>query len=526
MPTTLICRTCGDMYDMPDHLEHAPCRSCGTENCRPQAEGEALDKLHRADRLRRAGEFAEAEVCYRHVLVDYDDEHAALWGKLLCQYGVEILHDPLTRKRHPVVHIPRMRPLQETADFAQACDLAPEDVRAQYEADAAYIDEAQAEIRRLADECPPYDVFLCHKTTHLDGQGYTEDYRRANKLYYILQAQGYRVFFAPEEMEGEAAGANYEAYIFHALHTAKAMLVICSDPDHLSATWVQSEWQRYLEQVDAKRGHLLPLLYGEMPVNKLPQPFRRRKLEGIRMGEAGSVENVIKMVQRYCGKTAVVKPEPESKIEPPETAPQPETVDVQQSNIHITTLSSSGNPEGWFRTRPIAGGCEIVAYMGSEAEVEVPSSIGGLPVISIGERAFSGNDCITCLVLPDSIKHIGRSAFGHCSALKNVRLPKELMAIPFRAFTCCRSLVSIEIPSGVTRIEESVFQECESLENVHLPQSLQSIGISAFYGCVNLHEIFIPESVTRIGTYAFAGCQNLKLSERIKLRFIANKIFG
>ena len=144
----LICSNCGRTYDLPAHLSHGPCIGCQTINCRPQAEGESLDKLQRATRLRLEGNHGEALKCYEHVLVDYDDEHSALWGKLLCQYGVEFVTDPKTGVRHATVHIPTSRPMQLHADFARACELAPEDVRAQYEADAAYVDEALAEINR------------------------------------------------------------------------------------------------------------------------------------------------------------------------------------------------------------------------------------------------------------------------------------------------------------------------------------------------------------------------------------------
>lgn len=123
-----------------------------------------------------------------------------------------------------------------------------------------------------------------------------------------------------------SAGANYEAHIFHALHTAQVMLVVCFDPANLAATWVQSEWQRYLELADAQQGHLVPLLYSDMPVSKLPQPFRRRKLEGIRMGE---MECLVETVARYCGKKEQPKPAPlpqqePPNPEPPKPEPQPE----------------------------------------------------------------------------------------------------------------------------------------------------------------------------------------------------------
>ena len=540
----ITCRTCLLEQPIPDDVELLTCPACGTRNSRPQAEGESLDKLNRANRLLHAGEFAEAEACFRHVLVDFDNEHEALWGKLRCQYGVEIVIDSVTKKRHPVVHIPRMRPMQETADFRQACEHAPEEVRRQYEEDAAYIDEAQAEIRRLAESCPPYDVFLCHKTTRLDGQGYTEDYKRANKLYFELKSRGYRVFFAPEVMEGVAAGANYEAHIFHALHTAKVMLVVCSDPANLAATWVQSEWQRYLELVDDGQGHLLPLLFGEMPASRLPQPFRSRKLEGIRMGEMGSLECLMEKVEEYCGKKeqAKVEPVPEppkptvwvcsvcgyitgEREAPPEKCPVCKLTgkfvlqgaeDTQPVEFHTHNVQPKPAPvvkyapEGDFEFEWMDGGVRITQYNGKGGKVAVPPSIDGQAVVEIGEEAFAYCEELTHIVIPKGVTSIGDNAFSNCENLTSITIPDGVTSIGALAFSDCESLTSISIPDGVTSIGNMAFFGCESLTSITIPNSVTSIGHGAFWYCRSLTSITIPDSVTSIGDCAFDHCSNLK----------------
>ena len=485
---TLICRDCGDVHDLPEGQEHRACPACGTINCRPQAEGEALERLQRATRLRLAGDYAMAEKCYNHVLMDYEEEHEALWGRCLCHYGVEAVNDGKTGGRHLLVHFPRRKPLQEQADFLQACELAPEWTARQYAQDAAYIDDAQAEIRRLAKHCPPYDVFICHKTTCLDSQAKTEDYNRAFLLYHRLDKLGYRVFFAPAEMEGVAAGADYEAAIYHALHTAKVMLLICSDPAYLASTWVQSEWKRYLELVDESDERcLLPLLYGGMPANKLPREFRLRRIEAVTMENFDAQENVLRVLRQFC-----------AKQEPVNAAP------VQQV-LYVPAVPQK--PE--YATRPAEGGCEITRYHGAGGDVSVPEQIGGQPVVALGSGAFDGCTRLTAAILPEGLRRIAEKAFFGCTALRSVQLPQSLTEIGNMAFSGCMALQSAEIPDQVQSLGHYAFYDCRALRSVRLPQGLTGLGVGVFHGCGSLTEIELPPTLTQIDRAAFGACKGL-----------------
>lgn len=49
----------------------------------------------------------------------------------------------------------------------------------------------------------------------------------------------------------------------------------------------------------------------------------------------------------------------------------------------------------------------------------IPSTLGGYPVVRIGEGAFSGLKNIKKIVLPDSFTDIGKEAFKDCSDLTN-----------------------------------------------------------------------------------------------------------
>ena len=174
----------------------------------------------------------------------------------------------------------------------------------------------------------------------------------------------------------------------------------------------------------------------------------------------------------------------------------------------------------------------ITYYIGTQSTPIIPSSIGGLPVTHIGERAFFGND-IKEVTIPDGVTHIAEEAFYNCQSLESVTLPKSLESMGtaiFRfcqnlktvtfsgadtspilgkyTFYACNSLESVNIPEGVTNIPEGMFAFCESLENITLPQNTESVYDYAFYGS-GLRSITLPESLDYIGDMAFAECSSL-----------------
>lgn len=292
---TMPCSCCGTLltFDEQNVLE---CPACGTPNARSLSTGPSLEMLQRAVTQRLACDFQEAESSYQQVLLHFPEEHEALWGRLLCRYGVEYVEDPASRRLLPTVHSVQRKPLQEQSDFVSACQFAPEPVAAQYQRDAVYIDAAQAEIRRLAETCPPYDVFICHKTTKPRSREKTEDFHRAYQLYHFLKEQKVRAFFAPESL-ATVVGANYEAGIYNALSTARFMLIICSQPEYITSPWVRSEWTRFLDMIDdgqAKR--LVPLIYDGFDPASIPQ-FRYRSLQGIDMSQITAPQTLLELVR-------------------------------------------------------------------------------------------------------------------------------------------------------------------------------------------------------------------------------------
>ena len=173
--------------------------------------------------------------------------------------------------------------------------------------------------------------------------------------------------------------------------------------------------------------------------------------------------------------------------------------------------------------------------------VTIPSTLGGNPVTSIGNYAFSGCSGLTSVMIPDRVTSIGSSAFSGCSGLTSVTIPNSVTSIGSSAFSGCSGLMSISVGSGnanyksvnglllskdgktlmqgvngdvvvpdsVTSIEASAFSGCTNLTSVTIPNSVTSIGSSAFNNCSGLTSVTIPDSVTNIGYAAFNGCSGL-----------------
>ena len=133
----------------------------------------------------------------------------------------------------------------------------------------------------------------------------------------------------------------------------------------------------------------------------------------------------------------------------------------------------------WTYTQQSDNTVKIVNYSASQyviavsptptGAVTIPSALGGKPVTSIGNSAFSGCSGLTSVTIPNSVTSIGSSAFSGCSGLTSVTIPNRVTYIGGSAFSGCSGLASVTIPKSVTSIGEGAFSGCSGLEEITLP---------------------------------------------------------
>ena len=89
----------------------------------------------------------------------------------------------------------------------------------------------------------------------------------------------------------------------------------------------------------------------------------------------------------------------------------------------------------------------------------------------IGSGAFTGNDHVINIILPESIHTIGDCAFDE-SRIESINLPKKMKSIGFSAFRNCYSLrfSDLHLPEGLTAIEAMSFEGGELLGTLHIPE--------------------------------------------------------
>ena len=135
---------------------------------------------------------------------------------------------------------------------------------------------------------------------------------------------------------------------------------------------------------------------------------------------------------------------------------------------------------------------------------------GILPgTLKIDPTAFSGNQTLLSVTLPDSLLSIGDFAFSDCTGLQRIRVPESAKDCGQQVFEGCSGLEEAILPDSWTVIPAGTFSGCNALHSVHIPASLRKIEKQAFRGCSALTSVTLPEQVRTIEDHAFAMCSAL-----------------
>lgn len=152
----------------------------------------------------------------------------------------------------------------------------------------------------------------------------------------------------------------------------------------------------------------------------------------------------------------------------------------------------------------------ITGYSGNALKISVPRVMAGMPVTTVGARAFSTLDYekVKQVVLPDSVIKVENEAFYECK-LPSVIFEGKLTSIGEKAFYACEGLTKIELGEGIEAVPYQAFARCTSLTSVVLSQTVTLIDENAFEGCTALRTVTLHSSLSTINDSAFVGCSSI-----------------
>lgn len=144
-------------------------------------------------------------------------------------------------------------------------------------------------------------------------------------------------------------------------------------------------------------------------------------------------------------------------------------------------------------------GNTLIGYTGNATKISIPEGI-----VDIAPCAFYGNDTISEVRFPRSLRLIGEDAFSHCSKLTVLHFADGLREIGAGAFTHCTKIRELYLPKSLYKIGQECFYQCRLLQVLSLPDGLIDIPERAFFECDLLSTVVAPSKLLAMGKNAFS----------------------
>lgn len=170
--------------------------------------------------------------------------------------------------------------------------------------------------------------------------------------------------------------------------------------------------------------------------------------------------------------------------------------------------AQQANPESDFnvaRTKDLKG-VVILDYIGTSKTVIIPDQIRGLPVTTIGEKAFQKKN-LDNVTIPNTVTEIGDFTFSE-SGLTSVTIPNSVISIGPDAFYD-NQLTSVTIPNSMKFIAAWAFvADWTDPKNKDNDNQITSITIGNACGLSNVSfqfgfDAFYQQVNQRAGTYNY-----------------------
>ena len=261
------CPSCGST-EYQDAGSYIKCASCGNTYERKLQDKPVYADLAYAFNQRQEAKFDEAQKSYERIIEKYiagSGIEEAHWGRFLCEQHV-IFYQNEHGESIPSFWNISNRPCYKSESYQKVIGYNNGNTE-NYKRLANLIEEYKKKYRRVAEEFHEgSDVFICFKDSG------TDDANLGYKIYNQFSGQ-YNVFFSRDSLN-HITGNDYEPYIYHALNTAKVMIVICSSREALDSKWVHNEWWRFWNFSQVEEKTIIPVFREGFDSSELPDVLK------------------------------------------------------------------------------------------------------------------------------------------------------------------------------------------------------------------------------------------------------------
>ena len=150
----------------------------------------------------------------------------------------------------------------------------------------------------------------------------------------------------------------------------------------------------------------------------------------------------------------------------------------------------------------------IKKYTGTASYIEIPATIGGVQVKTIGQKAFYQHPFMTVVIIPEGVETLEMYSIFAGKGLYCVEFPSTLKTIGKNALWASE-LDSLTLPEGLETIDESAFASAiNKIDELVIPDSVTSIGKEAFYSCMPV-KVVIGANVQSLPEASFSTLHNV-----------------
>ena len=288
------CPICGSPHFIKIDSNEYQCENCGFLKVHNEELSEEKILVINAYSILRQGNYVDAEEAFDDILNKNKNNYEALWGKICSHHGIVFVED--NNKIYPTFHDIVDINFLEEKDYKRFLSICPEKLKEVYINLAKRIEDLRDKYYKQVLKEKPYDIFISFKASDETGSN-TKDYIEATNLHSFLVEKGYKVFFSPVSLKEKTAN-EYEPYIYHALRTAKVMIVYGQKEEYFEAKWLKNEWGRFIRMIDEgiKEDGSLIVCYENMNPNNLPN--RLKKLQCLNLSDKTSYITLDKVLSK------------------------------------------------------------------------------------------------------------------------------------------------------------------------------------------------------------------------------------